>query len=283
MSENNTNILIVGMSKTGKTNFGGQLYGRLKSMECLFKLRETPDDLSLFDEIWRRLNEGLEGAHTSSKLHKTIILPVESKEGKHIDIVYPDYGGEQIRDIVMQRQISEIWQQQIRSSDHWFLFVRLDLIENISDITTKFYQQIAEDKDKKTVKIKPIIDLPEDTSAFYVELLQIFLYTKKVALSSPNKPQLTVLLSCWDKLNTEGAKPLEVLHQKMPLFSNFVKSNWHEEDFQIVGLSSLGKDLDKDKPDKEYENLGPERFGYLILPNGERETDITQILNYVAK
>jgi hypothetical protein len=283
MPQNNKNILIIGMSKMGKTHFGGQLYGRLKTQTNAFVLRETPNDLSLFDKLLDRLNDGYEGEHTSSSLHQTIILPVKSSDGQqHVDIVYPDYGGEQIRNIVEQRSINERWQQQINNTNDWFLFIRLDLMENVTDISTKFYKQIAAEQDGKTENPNRIIDLPEFSSAFYVELLQIFLFVKKVGLASKTKPKLTVLLSCWDKLNKEeGCLPSDVLAEKMPMFSKFIHNIWSENQMQIVGLSSLGKDLNKDKADNEYAIKGPEEFGFIILPNGKQEEDISKILNNV--
>lgn len=273
------------MSKMGKTHFGGQLYGRLDALTNYFKIGQTPSDLSLFKQILDSLGNGVEGEHTSVQLHDTIILPVESKDGHHkIDIIYPDYGGEQITNIVELRQIPENWQQQIQNGDHWFLFIRLDLMEDIDDVTTKFYQQIEEEEDVKEKKIHPIEDLAHNSSAFYVELLQIFLYVKKVALPAPNKPKLTVLLSCWDKLGYAiGTLPEDALKQKMPLLSNFIADVWGKEQYQITGLSALGRDLDKTNPDKDYQKLGPESFGYIILPNGNREDDITQILTSVIQ
>lgn len=282
MNKDNANILIIGMSKMGKTHFGGQLYGRLKNLENKFKLRNTPNDLSLFENVLDRLNEGLEGDHTSSQLHETIILPIKSAKGVNIDIVYPDYGGEQIRDIVEQRKLSKVWQTQIQDSNHWFLFVRLDLMENISDVTTKFYKQIEAEKMEKEALIDPLIKLPENSSAFYVELLQILLYAKRVSLSSINKPSLTIILSCADKTKSDKL-PSETLLDKMPLFANFVKNIWEQDQLQIIGLSSLGYDLDQKNPNIDYQLEGPENFGYLILPNGEKEKDLTQILNHVVK
>ncbi len=274
----NKNILVIGMSKVGKTHFGGQLYGRLKAGSNEFKLRETPNDLSLFQEILDCLNEGREGKHTESKLHETIVLPVVSKNGSVVDLIYPDYGGEQLRGIIEQRQLNSIWKQQIQNSTNWFLFIRLDLMEDIVDITTRFYQQVGVEKDVDTPNI---IDLPIESSAFYIELLQIFLYVKEIALTAKNKPRLTVLLSCWDKPKYKaGSKPSKVLLAKLPLFYNFIHANWGDN-LSILGLSSLSKDLDAKKIDQEFALEGPEKFGYIVKESGEPEVDITYLLNEV--
>jgi len=275
------NILVIGMSKTGKTHFGGQLYGRLKTGENAYTLKETPDELSLFQNILDKLNEGFEGKHTDSKLHETIKLQVISQGGDEIDLIYPDYGGEQLRGMIEQRKINRTWQEQIANSTHWFLFVRLDLIENIVDVTTKFYRQIEEEKSIK-LKDTNITDLPSESSAFYVELLQAFLFIKGLVPQSINKPRLTILLSCWDKLGyPEKTVPATVLLEKMPLFSQFVKSTWEQENLAVKGLSSLSRDLNSKTPDMDFAVDGPENFGYFIDESGENEPDITHLLDQV--
>ena len=277
----NKNILIIGMSKVGKTHFGGQLYGRLKSGSNEFRLRETPNDLSLFQEILDCLNEGREGKHTETKLHETIVLPVISQNNAAVDLIYPDYGGEQLRGIIEQRQLNPVWQQQIRDSTNWFLFIRLDMMEDIVDVTTKFYQQVGVEKDTKSLSPN-ITDLPIASSAYYIELLQIFLHVKGISLTANNKPRLTILLSCWDRPKYKaGSKPSEVLLAKLPLFYSFIKANWHEGNLSIVGLSSLSKDLDARKIDTEFALEGPEKFGYMVDENGDQEPDITCLLNQV--
>jgi hypothetical protein len=273
-------ILIIGLSKTGKTHFGGQLYGRLKNEKNSYKLRRTPDDLSQFEDILQCLNEGKQGKHTDSKYNQAIVLPVLSSTGEHLDLVYPDYGGEQLKIMMEQRQFNTAWKERAAQSNHWFLFLRLDLTENIVDVTTKFYKQIEEEKQIPDSKIENISELPYDSSAFYIELIQALLSLKQISIESDRKPRLTILLSCWDKLKRNKIKQPEfVLASKMPLLHIFIKNMWSEQNVNFIGLSSLGKDLNKDKVDQEYAIDGPENFGYVILPNGDKEIDLTLILD----
>lgn len=268
------------MSKMGKTHFGGQLYGRLKSMAKAYKLLDTPDDLSLFEEILESLNDGVLGAHTSSNKHETITLPIQTPSDETIQIIYPDYGGEQVRDIVINREVKQHWTEQIQNSNSWFLFIRLDLMEIISDVTTKFYKQINEEKTNNN-PLTAIKEIQENSSAFYIELLQIFRYVKKLSPES-TKPNLSIVLSCWDKLpNKNNDTPRKKLIDTMPLLYNFIRSNWESNQLNIVGLSSLGKDLNTEEGDVDYQIEGPENFGYIIKPDGDKTDDITQILNYI--
>ena len=57
------------------------------------------------------------------------------------------------------------------------------------------------------------------------------------------------------------------------MFGEFVDSNW--EDSSVLGLSALERALDKEVPDESYIAQGSEQFGYVILEDGSRSTDLT--------
>lgn len=42
-----------------------------------------------------------------------------------------------------------------------------------------------------------------------------------------------------------------------------------------MGLSALEKALSKTESNEEYATRGPEEFGYVILPDGKKDKDIT--------
>jgi hypothetical protein len=272
------NILIIGVSETGKTHFGGQLYGRLDAKKFEFELGKTPSDYGIFKDILIKLSKGLAGDRTNIAQHKTIPLHIISKSGIEMELNYPDYGGEQIIQIVKNRKLNDKWKDAIEKSNHWFLFIRIELIEKIIDITDKFFESIETNKNVTEFK-----EISTSASVFYVELLQIFLSIKNISIQSKNKPKLTVILTCWDKLNQRGeTKPANLFKKKLPLLFSFIQSNW-ENNFNIIGLSSTGKDLHKEpeKADKEYENKNPIDFGYYIDTDGRKEEDITKIMNFV--
>jgi hypothetical protein len=278
--ENKQNILVIGVSQAGKTHFGAQLYGKLQN-DATFELRSTPNDLSIFKEICNNLNKGLAGKHTSKAQHDTISLPLKSKAGKEVDLVYPDYGGEQLSDMIDTKNINQIWQKRIQECNAWLLFIRLDMVEVIQDVTSRIINQFTPtSKEEPKTTINNLV-LPRHSAVFYVELLQALLYTKQIPLINPHKPRLMVLLSCWDKLqHTEHTKPYEMLYEKLPMLYNFIQANWAKDNFEVLGLSSLGMDLDTKNANTEFAEC-PENFCYFITEEGEKERDITKILQYV--
>ena len=66
---------------------------------------------------------------------------------------------------------------------------------------------------------------------------------------------------------------------RLPMLWSFVRSNWAFP--TVIGLSALERALDKTDADQDYAIRGPEEFGYVVLPNGEKNTDITLPIQYL--
>lgn len=267
-------ILIIGGPNSGKTHFGGQLYGRLIARSEHFKLKSNPDDITIFKEVWDRLNEGRSASHTNVSMHKTLKLEIESDSGAIFKFTFPDYGGEQISTIVRDRRINRTWMEQIEKSNSWLLFIRLDELVPIEDVANRGIpdQEIMNlrQSEHQPMKLSPV--------AFYMELLQSFLYAKRISTKhSLFIPKLTVVLSCWDLLTPSERKkiPEKNLQEKLPGLFHFLQSNWTDDFLQIIGLSSTGRTLSDKDIDHDFAKRGPEDFGYIISHSGKKNSDLT--------
>lgn len=101
----------------------------------------------------------------------------------------------------------------------------------------------------------------------------MLLYLAQFHLDRPlRKPRLTLLLSCWDELETTEL-PADLLASRLPMLWSFVRSNWASP--TVIGLPALERTLSKTDADQEYAIRGPEEFGYVVLPDGVKSTDIT--------
>ena len=274
MESSNNNILIIGGPNSGKTHFGGQLYLRFRCDEYNYRISTPPEDLTVFQEVVDCLYDGRSATHTNVDSHKNLSLEVVDSKGYVTSISFPDYGGEQVKQIVDNRQINELWRSQIIGSNNWIFFIRLDEVAEIEDIVNRPLPESVSTKNNADAVLK-ISD-----NAFFVELLQMLLFAKQVPLKQNiTIPQLMVVLSCWDALKLdEGTTPVMLLKSKLPLFYEFVSNLWNEKDLDIVGLSSTGKTLSDKKSDDEYLSDSPENFGYIILPDGKKEKDLTILI-----
>lgn len=283
MSEQNDTILIIGGPNVGKTHFGGQLYGRLQTRNSFYKITSPPENLIVFKEVLESLNDGKSAGHTNVGANDVLELEVEDNDGKKSVFSFPDYGGEQIRSIVNDRRINKTWKGQIEKSDAWMLFIRPDEILPLEDIINRGIPDLTT-LEKRNTEAEPMI---MSLNGFYIELLQMLLFTKRVATQQKIKsPKLTIVLSCWDCIEKEVGNqlPTDVLKEKLPALFSYIEATWQKEAFNVIGLSATGKTLSNTEADMEYIKKGPEHFGYIITANGEKEPDLTlSISTFIGK
>lgn len=274
MEQLKNTTLIIGGPNAGKTHFGGQLYGRLQTKAGLYKITSPPENLMVFKEVLENLNEGKSAGHTNVSAHELLEIQVEDTNGVKSVFSFPDYGGEQVKSIVNDRRINRIWKNQIEKSNSWMLFIRLDEIPPLEDVVNRGLPQ-QEVLVKRNNSGEPML---LSSSAFYVELLQMLLYVKKVAPDQfKSFPNLTIVLSCWDLIEERatGKFPSVVLKDKLPALYSFLETTWKSDVFRVIGLSSTGKTLSDKEPDMDFVKKGPEKFGFIITENGEKQQDLT--------
>lgn len=268
-------ILLIGGHNTGKTVFGTQLFGRLRKGSSSLSLRSPPSNLSVFEDALDRLNQGFAPEHTPRSVNENLVLPVETEGGDEIDIEWPDYGGEQIDSILERRRVPSEWQERITKSTGWLLFIRPSLLGDYKDVISRNLGKLVQSREESEGEKVEWCD-----QARLIELLQIFLFFRGLnASEGACDPVLTVVLSCWDEVETSDQKsPPEFLRERLPLLYTFLSTRWNTEAFSVIGLSALGRALSKDEADTEYVEKGPTNFGYVINPDGEESSDLTRPL-----
>lgn len=267
-----TQILLIGKPHSGKTTFIGQLCARVDANTSALKLYKAIENRTPIIEATRALANGEEVKTTPTDKSTVINLPLQVGEVK-IDLDCPDYGGEQVNHIVENREVDPKWADSIKQSENWILFIKP------SDLTTSY------DLSNKTIKPEVLENgngnseeySVSDQSSF-IELLQILLHTKGQDSHFKNSTtKLTIVLTCWDEL-VNTATPKEELQKILPLFLNFIESNWIQNKVNILGLSSQGGSLKDTELKNKYKEEGSENFGYMIKSDGIKEKDITQLI-----
>jgi hypothetical protein len=267
MAEQHT-ILLVGESNVGKTHYGAQFLKRLMVKACTLKMHGAPTNLEAFSTALDCLTEGKSTDHTPASSYVESVWPIQDESGRLAELVWPDYGGEQVRNLVTERCIPATWRERVLEATDWVVLIRLHSLRSEEDLFSRPLQSFA----TAETQDEPATFEPSD-QARTIELLQMLLYLAQFSLDRPlRKPRLTILLSCWDELKTTELPP-DLLAARLPMLWAFVHSNWTSP--SVIGLSALEKALSKTVPDADYATRGPEDFGYVILPNGERSNDIT--------
>lgn len=265
MTAATTSILLIGESGVGKTHYGAQLLRRLMNVEGALRMDGAATNLEPFEAALESLNEGRSADHTARSVYVDSVWPVADIAGLKATLVWPEYGGEQIKSIVESRRLPASWQSRVDGADTWLFLIRLQNTRTGEDIFSKPLS------DLRGASVENHEVQPSD-QARLIELLQILLFAHGTAGKQRPKPRLGVLLTCWDEAGADGV-PEAVLADRLPLVSAFVKSNWQTP--MIMGLSALERPLSPTERDREYAIRGPEHFGYVVTPGGERIADLT--------
>jgi hypothetical protein len=259
-------LVLLGGPNSGKTHYAGQLYGRLRRNAGLLRLRldqGTPPDLSALEEVLRCLAQGRAAEHTPLETWAEVLLPLMDGHGNALDLRWPDYGGEQLRNVFKDRAVPDQWLARLREARGWLLLIRLSS-ETVYPDALEHLTQLSGGRNGTAERATTW-----DANAYWVELLQILLHVAGLGtVARLIEPRLAVLLSCYDLENAGDAPPRQALAAKLPLVASFIDSVWHPDAVSVWGLSALGRSLDKNSADEAFIDEGPESQGWIVAPEG---------------
>ena len=269
-------IMVLGKPNSGKTVYSAQLYGRLtRGVEQQITIRNTPENLDIFQEALEKLAEGNNPQRTTSSQFENVSLPLLIKNEKEVDLTWFDYAGEQLTHIFESRSVNEKWAESLINANGWMVFIRLN-------DETKYKHNIADLLVNRDVtnkdKVKQVETDTVDANIWWIELFQIILHVCNLKTNQRiSKPKLAIILSCYDQISnsTSTTTPKEIFEKELPLLNQFLHSNWGKDKISIWGLSSLGRNLDGRSQNNFVDN-GPENQGWIISPYiYEKNPDLT--------
>lgn len=270
-------VLIIGKPASGKTTFLAQFLTRVTKGKSKVKLVSMPDNIKAISDAQKSLSSGEEPATTQSDRNVELNLSLDI-DGNNVQLSCPDYGGEQISAHTELMEVDKTWQKLAKGSHNWLLFIRASKISPEYDLSVTSYETV--EKDKSDVH-KELV-LSEQSS--YIELIQSLLYAKGVGVRQEGKlPKLVIVITCWDELNNE-LTPKEVLIEKLPMFNNVIEAMWNKQKLSVLGLSAQEFPLkdDIEASDRYLDDL-PESFGYMITEEGNKDKDITRLIDWAIK
>jgi hypothetical protein len=264
---NGKSILLIGESDVGKTHYGAQLLKRLMKGDGCLRMNGAATNLEPYETALESLTEGKSAGHTATATYVDSIWPVADRDGRNGELIWPDYGGEQVRNIISSRRVSDAWRERVLASPAWLLLIRLQQTRVGDDIFSRSLSSLrTTPAENREIQISD--------QARLIELMQFFMFVGRASSSDGRVglPRLGILLTCWDELGFNG-NPLDALNERLPMFGEFVQANW--QDPLILGLSALGRSLSPRDRDMEYVTQGPEHFGYVVTADGSKSSDLT--------
>ena len=167
-------IMVLGKPNSGKTVYSAQLYGRLtRGVEQQIAIRNTPENLDIFQEALERLAEGNNPQRTTSSQFANVSLPLVIKNEKEVDLTWFDYAGEQLTHIFESRSVNEKWAETLINANGWMVFIRLNdetkYKHKIEDLlTNRDVIKKGKTKQEETDSV--------DANIWWIELFQIILH-----------------------------------------------------------------------------------------------------------
>jgi hypothetical protein len=278
-------VLVLGARESGKTTYLVQLLGRVQRVaEGRLRSRAAPSSLVPYRAALDRIEAGRAPDHTETSLFAETPLPLVHDELGAVDLIWPEYAGETIQQMVENRRIPQRWYDRVQQSDVWLLFVRPFTTMVPADVISRRILPVQDHETREASE-----DGRESTElsaqASLIELLQMLLHLRGASTVRPvRRPVLGVLLSCYDEvqepqqrkaLKEPARPPAQVLRERLPLLSSYIEAVWDPGARVVLGVAALGRPLLRDEPDFDFILQGPESHGYVVLPNGEEHPDLT--------
>lgn len=265
MIARSTALLLLGLSDVGKTHYGAQVLRRLNTGHGEFEL-VNGENLGPFRTALDKISEGLSAPHTPrGEYTESRWILRRRSDGSTMDLIWPDYGGEQISAIIDSKRMPSKWREKIERSSGWVLMIRPSQVPLPEDILTRAVSlPAAEGSEDNTLTPQSKL----------IELLQMLQY-KSNSYSEHHgwPPPLAVLLSCYDELSTEKA-PAHYCRTRLPMLYAYLSANWPSTRLRIFAVSPLGQALSTTNPDQTYAAAGPETQGFVADQEGNRTEDL---------
>ncbi|SFT96477.1 hypothetical protein SAMN04489724_3015 [Algoriphagus locisalis] len=270
----NRSILLIGKPGSSKTVYLAQFYLRLQKRKSKLALADVVKNITVLSPALEALANGQTPEPTNTEANKKFLLPVKKRE-ERFDLLCPEYGGEQVNTIIRTRSLDKEWLDAVKNCDNWLMFIRLNGVskaKDLSDLT------VSEQTSSHSIDHEhPEYEVSDQVS--FIELLQILLFHRQHNYhDSQKKIRLTIALTCWDELETKDI-PVEHLKKHMPLFTEFVESNWSSAMWSVFGLAALECSLKELKDQEGFQINGPESYGFIINPDGTDSKDITELIS----
>ena len=258
-------VLLLGESDVGKTHYGAQVLRRLNVGRGAFEL-VNGENLRPFKTALHKISQGLSAPHTPRTEYSESIWRLRRRsDGSTMDLIWPDYGGEQISGMIDGKSLPATWREKLLKSLGWIFMVRPSQVPLSEDILTRAVSLPAVN-DTESPTLSPQSKL--------VELMQMLQYKRQSYLEHRDKlPPLAILLSCYDELSTEQL-PRDYCRAQLPLLDQYLSSNWPSDRLRFFAVSPLGQALSPIEPNNAYAASGPETKGFVIDEGGFQTDDL---------
>ncbi len=245
-------VLLLGLPDAGKTTFLAALWHVVHSKEVsgslsLKTLEGDRDHLNAICEKWRRF-EQMERTHPSSEKFVRMRL-IAGSNSPGVQLVVPDMAGDSFEGFLEGRQWPTEFDEFVQGVEGFLLFVHPDRVREPVTIneTASALEALgggevdAENHPTSVEPYEPRVMNP--TQVKLVDLIQLIAGRRP----TPRSYRVAVIISAWDVVKDTDESPERWLDERLPLLSQYLRTNDELLDMRIYGLSAQGGDLTDDR------------------------------------
>ena len=277
-------ISICGYPESGKTTYLAALWHLVTTAAeptalKFESLREG--DSTHLNEIAARWRSGLKQIRTEIPSNKVISMNLRNASGDVIKLTLPDLSGESYRNMFEDRECDSFVAGTLESSEGMLLLIHSDNIKAPQMVVT-----VASQSESLGISIpagQEIAWSPKlaPTQVQLVELLQLL---REPPLHVPFK-RIAVILSAWDKVESEGRSPDQFVAERLPLLKQYLDSGADSWQWRVYGVSAQGGDYESaeeplkgDKLDRlnELRSYDEPSMRIKVYSTGSQSSDLTE-------
>jgi hypothetical protein len=249
--------LLIGLPESGKSTFIAALWEVVRSftVEGAMHFAGLEGDDRYINQIHASwvVGKPLERTKVKRSIPVRLKLTHPSRPGETTELVLPDLDGEYIKRQWTKREWTADYESNLNDACGILFFVSAKnlregtLIDPTLQQLAKLIPNAATQPGPSTGQVKEsTIDFdPEKvpTQTILVELLQFILRW----MPEPRLVKLAVIISAWDVAEEKAPDqmPRPWLDEKLPLLSQFLRSNSESFDVRVYGISAQGCEWDE--------------------------------------
>lgn len=286
-------VLMVGLSDTGKSTFIAALYVSIKSTttSCRLSLNKLGNDREYLEKLASLWIGAQKIERTTGTAEPVELILRDNRDENRAEIVLrmPDMSGETYRDQFESRQWTQDFLEKYAGAQSTLLFVRDDAIEEgISFAEIQHAERGLDDSPNDNAK-EPRLEHVREwtisnccTQVKIVDLLQFLAREKPL----PQPRRLALIVSAWDLL--DGIPPISPnkwLSTRMGLLDQYLKANPNQFKVEVFGVSAQGFDYKNDDAAQRLEEIvdSSERIRVLRGESIESTQDITLPIQWLLE
>ena len=278
-------VLFLGDTDAGKTNYIARVWLGVQAGSGPLKSRRLPSNAQYLNAAQAKLLAGEFVGHTPSDVVSDSDIPLvfdDSSGSVDVDLIVPDYPGEQIRRIYKTREWSKEWEERMRLCSAVLLFIRPTSEQVVAPMdwlhASRLWNGSVPDANAHEAG-------PTPTQVVLVDWFQFLRATFSDLFGSSQRVRLGIVVSAWDSLPQEAQKeaPSRFLDQNYALLGQFLRNNSADFDSQVFGVSIVGGDLDQTADFKTSYLAGdPAEAGYSVVDDGKGRARREDVLAPIA-